>query len=190
MQSSDRFAFSMEAVSSQKASEKTGTMLYAISKFAEVRGKKALQKIVYFVNINSKCFAFRWHSFGPYSEELKYELDTAIVERMVRIEEIPMGEGVQYNMQLTTGGRRTLRAIRIGKETKDAVDIAFRILNHKSPREMELLASVHYIINENKGRPDEESIWNLISELKPEANFTLEDVKRVTIQLRNNGLVS
>lgn len=143
-------------------------MLYSISKFGKVPGKKALQKMVYFANIKTNSFVFRWHKYGPYSEELKYDLDAAIMEKLVHVEPVPLpkNDGIQFDIKLSIQGRRALRATPITKEMKTAVELSYKLLNHKGSREMELLASVHYIINQ-KSYHDEEDIWNSISELKP-----------------------
>jgi uncharacterized protein YwgA len=129
--------------------KKVNSLMYAIQKFGSVPGKKALHKIIYFANLKAEIFPFQWHKYGPYSEELNYVLDDTIMEQLVEVAptNLLVRTGQQLNMKLSSRGLDFLESSAPSDTSiKKAVDFAFDILNGKNPRQMELLASTHYIV--------------------------------------------
>ncbi len=53
---------------------------------------------------------------------------------------------------------------------------------------MELLASVHYIINDNGCNIEPEFILDVIKSLKAESGFTLKDIKKSILKLKEYKL--
>ena len=70
-----------------------------------------------------------------------------------------------------------------------SIDFAHDVLQGKTPRPMEPLASVHYIIKANDCLTDTADIWEIIDALKPEQRFTEEDVEGAVQELRDADLV-
>lgn len=170
---------------------KSSAVLYAIKKFDVVPGKKALQKIMYFANIRSSLFSFQWNNYGPYSEELNYIFEDAAIDGTIHVmpKSFSNSEIKQYNMELSESGSSGLESFKLDRKLKTSVDFAYKILRGKTPRQMELLASVHYIVNDNECNTDPEYVWSIINLLKPEQGFTQKDVMKAIEELKNLKLL-
>ena len=70
----------------------------------------------------------------------------------------------------------------------DAIDFSYELLKNKTPRQMEILASVHYIISYDNSL-NAERIWKIIDRLKPTANFSLDDVTNALNELKDKQLI-
>ncbi|PBO85844.1 MAG: hypothetical protein COA77_01390 [Thaumarchaeota archaeon] len=157
------------------------TLLSVIDKFGTVPGKKALHKITYFTNLQTDDFIYRWNNYGPYSEEVQQFFDDAYLNDNIAVDEIQLNNVArQYNTSLTEQGTTRLEYFRnINNENYErinsSIDFAYNLLNEKNPRQMEILASVHYIINYDCTF-DSERILEIINQLKPQSHFTLEEV--------------
>lgn len=164
--------------------------LYAISRFGTVPGKKALQKVLYFSNLKSNVFNFQWNTYGPYSEELQYLYDDAYLENVISVNKTPLQftMGTQYDTTLSDKGKTYLKSLSKEPNIKKAVDFAYCLLKDKTPREMELLASVHYIAS-YEDTTNSTKIWEIINELKPKAHFTKENVKEAVSELKAMKLI-
>jgi len=169
----------------------TGAMLRAIRRFGSIPGKKALQKVMYFANLENPLFSFEWNKFGPYSEELKYTFDAALMAEQIDVEpeELMTRKGQQFNMKLSQQGQRLIEAIPPDEPTENGINFAYELLNEKNPRQMELLASVHYIVSNSNSEIDPEEIYETIDLLKPNAGFTLEDVQEALAELEEFNLI-
>ncbi len=69
-----------------------------------------------------------------------------------------------------------------------SIDFTYELLHEKNPRQMEILASVHYIITYDCTL-DPEKIQQIIYQLKPQSNFTLEEVNEALTILHKVNLV-
>jgi len=60
-------------------------VVYITQRLSKIRGKKALQKIVYFVKEFGvpMTYSFRWWFFGPFSKELYDDLDFLIADNVL-----------------------------------------------------------------------------------------------------------
>lgn len=166
-------------------------ILYAIKRFGSIPGKKALQKIMYFANLKTQMFSFQWNKFGPYSEELKYALDDCIMEELVDVNPIDLltRDRRQFNMELSNKGLDLARSLDLDDPAKDSIDFAYEVLRNKNPREMELLASTHYIVKYNDRETDAEYVYEILSKMKPYAGFTRIEVVDSIRELKKLGLV-
>lgn len=176
---------------SRLALNKDAAMLYAIKKFKVVPGKKALQKILYFANIKTDAFSFQWNNFGPYSEELNFLFEDAAIDGVIEVtpKSFPNSEILQYNMRLSDSGLELLNCMKIDRKVKAGIDFAYRVLKGKTPRKMELLASVHYIIKNNDCNTDPRYVWEIITMLKPEQGFTQDDIISAIKELQSIKLI-
>jgi uncharacterized protein YwgA len=166
-------------------------MLYALKKFYSISGKEALQKIMYFASIKSNTYSFQWNKFGPYSEELKYTFDDAIMEGTIDYtpSDIPMRYGQQSNLKLTSQGEEVLGSFVLDNDTKESIEFAYQILKDKSLTQMQLLSSVHYILRHNDGKTDVLSVLNILKKLKPNTGFKQEDIIPVIEELKELKLL-
>jgi len=154
----------------------------AIEKFGIIPGKKALHKILYFTNLQTDDFIYRWNNFGPYSDEVQQFFDDYCLDNAISIQEEQLNNfATQYNTSLEERGKRILETLRenprVNRERIDnAINFAYELLHKKTPRQMELLASVHYITSYDNQLDDDE-ILRIINELKPESNFSLQEIE-------------
>ena len=165
-------------------------MLYTVNKFKMVPGKKALQKILYFSNLKSNVFNFQWNTYGPYSEELQYLFDDSYVDNIITVKKTPLQftSGTQYDTSLSSKGEEYLKTLNKDPSIKKAINFSYSLLKNKSPREMELLSSVHYIAT-YENTSNSTKIWEIINELKPKAHFTKENVKEAISELKAAKLI-
>jgi len=170
------------------------TLLSVIDKFGTVKGKKALHKIIYFTNLQTEDFLYRWNNYGPYSEEVQQFYEDASIDNIIKVREESLGgSATQYNMSLDQSGKKMLEELANNKNINhdrilSAINSSYELLNGMSPREMELLASVHYVTTYDPNQ-DSRRIWEIIDKLKPESNFSLEEVEGFLTILCNNHLI-
>ena len=165
---------------------KYSEMLYAIKKFGSVSGKEALQNIMYFVSIKSNTYSFQWNKYGPYSEELKHTFDYALIEGTIDYYpiDVHVTNGQKFNIRLTSQGEELLSSSVPNNYARESIDFAYRILKNKSPIQMELLASVHYIGKYNGGKTNVLFVLDILRKLKPNVIFKQEDINSVIEELK------
>lgn len=157
------------------------TLLSVINKFGIVPGKKALHKITYFTNLQTDDFLYRWNNYGPYSDEVQQFFDDAYLDDIIAVDEISLNNiAKQYNTTLTEHGSVRLNHLKDSsneeyKRINSSIDFTYNLLHNKTPRQMEILASVHYIINYDCTF-NPEKILEIINQLKPQSHFTIEEV--------------
>lgn len=169
---------------------KNYVVLKTVNEFGEIGGKKALQKILYFTNLETRIFPYQWNTYGPYSEEVKYQLDDMVLDGQINLEEVElMTKGrTKFNMKLTESGQSYLESIGEIPGIDSRIKFVHQFLNGKSSREMELLASVHYIALYKNGKFFDK-IFDIISELKPKAGFIESDVDNAIKELQAHKLL-
>ncbi len=169
---------------------KSYVVLKALNRFGQIQGKKALQKILY-VNLERKVFLYQWNSYGPYSEEVKYMSEGMVINGQIRIEPRSLSTSgrTQFNMVLTEDGKKHLASIGTMPELDSRIEFVHRLLDGKTPREMELLASVHYIASYEDGKYSDR-IFDIITELKPNANFSQNNVDAAVQELQTGELLN
>lgn len=167
-------------------------MLFAIKKFGSVRGKEVLQNIIYFASIKSNSYSFQWNKYGPYSEELKHTFDYAIFEGTVEYYpmEAPVTNGQKFNIRLTSLGEELLGSSVLSNQIRESIDFAYQILKNKTPIQMELLASVHYIGKHNDGKTNVLSVLSILKKLKPTVIFGQQDINSIIDELRELKLAA
>lgn len=184
----------VELVTGGKKMNKDYVLLSSIKQFGEVPGKKALHKILYFANLQLKFFIFGWRNWGPYSEEIQQFYDDAYLENTINVnEEILQNSSIQYNIQLDKKGKHILSKLEASNEVDhDKIDTAikfsYNLLHEKTPRQMELLASVHYISSRDSNLGAHQ-VWEIINRLKPKANFSEDDVNKAISELNQHQLL-
>ncbi len=153
-------------------------LLYIIDRVSTSTNRHTIQKLVYFINLYTDRYNFRWTSSGPFSQELSYHLDDLAFERYVsnwqnHDSDIPS----RHNARLMKD-RRQHRS-RIDRVAKGAADKILNLMKKKNARELDLLASVHYLsawARKSKKNLSKESVCRLIVGLMPNYEFTLEEL--------------
>ncbi len=173
----------MKAVNCKQ--RKNYAILKTMKEFDKIEGRKALQKILYFINLEAKIFPYQWNTYGPYSEEIKYQLDDMVLDGRISVEKVELATRgrIQYNMKLTERGQSFLDSLEATPEIDSKIKNVHTLLNGKSPREMELLASAHYIATYKNGEYFDK-VYEIITDLKPNAGFKESDVDIAVNQLK------
>ena len=169
-------------------------LLSSIRKFDTVPGKKALHKVNYFANLKTDLFMYQWRNWGPFSQEIQQFFDNAYLENIISVREKKLQNlATQYNIQIDRRGSEILEFLE-KKENFDkseidkAIEFSYKLLNNKTPRQMEILASVHYIYSYDNSI-NAKRIWEIINRLKPSANFTEEDVQSALTELNTEKVI-
>lgn len=147
-----------------------------------VHGKKALQKSLYFLNEKFHLFGFRWGDYGPLSGEIQQIVEDLIARGYILVTKIPTKKDGIFIQQMDYSPKNDSYF----EELKMPPDLDFK-LNEivkftagKSPRELELLASVHYWAIRQQDLLDEysvEYVLEKLTKLKPDAGFKQSDVE-------------
>ena len=147
-----------------------------------IMGKKALQKCMYFFNEKFDLFSFKWQGFGPHSGEIQQMVQDFVYDKNITIKEIPTRkEGIFIqNMTFNENHISYFDDVKFSKEIDQELNQIIKFANGKKPRELELLASIHYWAKKQLNKLDKytlEYIHDKLRELKPDAGFTEKDIK-------------
>ena len=167
--------------------QKDYSILKIMDEFGEVNGRKALQKILYFVSLETRLFSYQWNTYGPYSEELKYHIGDMILNKDVRVNKTSPTGYTQYDMKLSDDGKRRLESMTGIQSIDNEVAKAVGLLKGKNPKKMELLASVQYIATCRDGKY-RNKVYGILNALKPK-KFTQSDVNEAESLLQKSQLI-
>jgi len=147
-----------------------------------VMGKKALQKSMYFFNERINSFYFKWRDYGPFSGELQQIAQDLILNGNAVVKEIPTGKEGATIQNLTFSSEHNLyfSEIKFPDDVDKKLNEIIKFTSGKKPRELELLASVHFWAKKQQFMLDEYTskyIHNKLTELKPDAGFNESNVK-------------
>src|SRR6266480_5942328 len=176
------------------------TLLYTLKRSGTLPGKKAIQKLVYFlkeVGLPVR-FRFQWDKFGPYSQELAYYIDDLVAEGLVKSSpttiRLPQhqAEGVQYNFSVTEKGGEILSEVNLSRDETAKIQEVLKLVREVSPQNLELYASVHYLVKFYSTKSERmrfpEGLDDLMDLYKP-GRFTSQQVKAVYHILKQHGLL-
>lgn len=153
--------------------KKDYAVLKTVQTFHSVKGRKALHKILYFVNLKTRMFKYQWYTYGPYSQELAYKIADHVCDQSLDVKKHEDGNTTRYDMSLSDNGRNLLSGSNHA-EIDSALKTVHVVLRDMPPRKMELLASVHYIAScgyaQNKA-------GQILQNLKPASNFDDDEVE-------------
>lgn len=151
-----------------------------------IRGKKALQKLVYFcTETGVPVYAsFRMHIYGPYSNEVAEELIEAIAKEIVKLD---------YDGFSFTKGTACQEYIDKYQQDIDAyraqIDRVLDTFGRYTPLELELYATVHFIataLQEAYGEVNEEAVIAEVYRAKGD-KFTRLQIRQAYRDLVNWG---
>lgn len=148
-----------------------------------IRGKKALQKSLYFLNEKCHHFSFRWGDYGPLSGEIQQIAEDLITRGYIFVREIKTKKegAVIQNMEYSPVKNSYFEGLTMPEPLKTELNEIVKFIASKNPRDMELLASVHYWAIREQELLDEYSvdyIFGKLTDLKPDAGFKKSDVER------------
>lgn len=143
-----------------------------------INGKKALQKSLYFLNQKLNIFGYRWGDYGPLCGEIQHIVEDLINQGTVLVTDIPTErqEAVIKNLQYSNSNFD----ISIPDQINDELDRIVSFIAERTPRDLELLASVHFWAirqQELMGNYSVDYVLEKLTQLKPEANFSQENVE-------------
>ena len=170
----------------KKATEFQGTQT------AGILGKKALQKSLYFFNLKHGIFNFRWGDYGPISGEIQQIAKDLISSGNVTVTDIDtMKQGaVIQNMKFSEKDNKDFLETEFPLNVDQDLDKIIHFIAGRTPRDLELLASVHFWAQRQYSMFEEyttEYVLEKLTELKPDAGFTRSDVENAMDTLKSHG---
>lgn len=113
-----------------------------------IEGRKKLQKIVHILREAGHPFTYRYgyHFHGPFSAELKGEIDSLVAESIIdeREGETFSGDFKQYAYTLSNSGRSIIDSFG-GRESPPWAVLACE-LNEKPAQELEAISTLVYLV--------------------------------------------
>ena len=139
-----------------------------------VIGKKTLQKSLYFAGPDNGLFRFRWEDYGPYSGEAMQIACDLVATGRIAITKTKVGSsGIPKKGMTYVSGPPDFEVPRL---IEAAIGKAMKFAAGRSPRDLELLASVHFWAR-RVGREDAVKYsCQMLDGLKPYSVFTSEEV--------------
>ena len=166
-------------------------ILYVTKRLKKIFGKKAFQKIIYFVSRSIPLsFDFRLYWLGPFSKDLANTLDFLIMGGLVRLNEV---DRPFIEVKDTTTADQVISENLSPEEIKK-IDNVLDLLGNVSynPLKLELLATVHFICKEildiTNANINVDNVYKLIREAKGE-RFSRAEVSWALRFLRNKKLL-
>lgn len=157
-----------------------------------ILGKKALQKSLYFFNLGFNIFSFKWGDYGPISGEIQQIIEDLITSGNVKVTEIPTKKegAVIKKLQFSEEANPRFSEIKFPSHIENRLDETIEFTAGKSPRDLELLASVHYWAKKEQFAVDKyskEYVFEKLTQLKPDAGFNQKDVEFAIKILEKHG---
>ncbi|MBP3952750.1 YwgA family protein [Bacillus suaedae] len=136
----------------------------------EVIGRKKLQKIIYIAKKMDVPFSerFKFHMFGPYSEELSLRMEELCNLGFVEEQKEDKGNYYQYRYALSEEGKRFLNLYQFEIPQSEAL---INELNGQSSRFLELVSTLLYFEDLTKDEVKEK-----VFTLKRKQNYSEEDI--------------
>jgi len=138
----------------------------------KIEGRKKLQKIIYILKEMGYPFyeEFDFHFYGPYSEQLTLEIEALKDLEIIKEEREDDSGWVKYIYRITENGKEWAKFCedeRLNNEYK-----IIKILNDKSARELELIATIIYFKELSKNL-----IIEKINTLKADKNYSIDEIE-------------
>jgi len=174
---------SVEALQSDSRGRKEYAVLKAVEVFGTVKNREALSNILYFTDLKSHTFNYRWCAYGVCSPELEPKISYHVYFSFDAKGE--REEKTEHDLSLSAHGARLLGNNR-HEEIDAALGWAHGLLDGVSPRQMDLLASVHFLYSCGNGRS---AVREIVREMKPVVAFTAGEVEWAMEFLEGNGML-
>lgn len=115
-----------------------------VDRIGEIRGKKAFQKLVYLAKVYgiSVDYHYEMHYYGPYSAPLADDLDERILRE--QIFELKSHSSYIFVPSERTGEILSNASDQM-KDTEGIIESMLSRFGNKSPNDLELYATIHFI---------------------------------------------
>lgn len=153
-----------------------------------IMGKKAFQKSLYFLNQHHNIFKFGWGDYGPFCTEIQQIAEDLKANGKIIVKEIPTKKegAIIQNMTFSQENNTDFSETEFPSDLEKLITNVTKFLSGYKPRDLELLASVHYWAKKEQFFTDKytaEYIYEKLLELKPDAGFTEKDVDKALTTL-------
>lgn len=151
-----------------------------------VAGRKKLQKLVFLAQQRGWPFTevFRYHLYGPFSEQLANEIEEMKAFGFVT-EEKQAGQGGALCCSLTEQGRDLLKRYSNSTLSQACKNLVAEMSKYDS-RRLELIATVLFLL---KCRISMKGIFAAIETLKPEREYSEAEIRNAISSLRQHGFI-
>lgn len=127
---------------------RTIELLRLVEVCGAIEGRKKLQKIVHLLNECGFAFPYRFsfHFHGPFSAELKGEIDTLTGQQLLKETESYVGISgfQQYKYSTTDEAKQLLSRVVDGDQDPAWSEVA-RVLNAKPAQELEAMSTIAFL---------------------------------------------
>jgi len=181
----------------EQRKELFGFILHNLQKLGEKRyyGTLVTQKLIYFLkesfHVDLLPYRFRFYHYGPYSEELDFDLKLMKGYGTIDIGSDPQGKGYSITV-IDEKAKEYISSAKgvIKKYNKESEEL-LRFFGTYTPKSFELLATIHYVYKKMKdsltGAKLKEEVVNRVSELK--SSFSKDDISTQYDLLVKEGLL-
>lgn len=166
---------------------------YVAIKRKNIPGKKAFQKIFYFLTENGipTGLSYRIYHYGPYSSDLDYKTDDLVMQGSINLLE-PQGHSKANH--IIPGFDAENMVAKFSDELQSYSEIIDRLLHDlpSDPRTLELWSTTHFMVGSKRRLGEEinkETIIDAVKEIKG-AKFSNEEISAAYDRLRETRLVN
>ena len=141
----------------------------------EVQGRKKLQKMIYLLQVKGYPFnqKFDYHYYGPYSGELADQVALLVESGRIKERTETTFSGYQTYNYVYNEGNQEVWPNDANLDREFVGDV--HRLNELEARDLELFATVAFLLQEGKTR---EYIMSKLPSLKAEQNYTTQEIER------------
>ena len=156
-------------------------LLKAVEAFGTVKHKDTLNEILYFANLKESVFEYHWGARSVYSEEVGHRISGHVYGSF----EAKDREDAERDLSLSDYGLQLLELDRY-EEIDSAVEWARDLLRGMSPRQVKVLASVHFVSWRDQSPA---ALHARIQRMSFKGDFTVEEVAWAMQFLEGKGLL-
>ena len=150
-------------------------------------GNKTLQKSLYFAGPDNGLFRFRWQDYGPYSGEAMQIACDLVATGRLAITKSDMKVAGMARKGMTYVSRPP--DFEVPRLIEAAIGNAVKFAAGRSPRDLELLASVHFWARRVNREEAVKYSCQMLDGLKPYSVFTSEEVAWAVKCLATDGFL-
>lgn len=162
-------------------------VVLSLASKSSIKGKKALQKLVYFCNvmgISTGC-SYRMYLYGPYSDYLAREYETLVAKNILTYSSNSFSVGSELNSVM-------VEKIDEIKKIEPQIESVIKLFGKMSALDLELYATVHFVAESFKTiyeKDDEEAVVQEVKSFKGD-KFAEEKIRSSFKDLKEWGLLN
>lgn len=159
---------------------------YVIDSCGEIKGKKAFQKILYFLTETGvpTGLSYTLYHYGPYSPELDFQTHNLELKGAIEVKEQRIGYKIEK-------GRNADELKNDAMEYKELIDDVLSKLPFTEPMQLELLSTIHYVAKVQKciyDILDEDKVVKEVIKIKKD-KFSEDMIRRAYKELLEKKLL-